>query len=639
MPSFGDLEVLDQLDNADFLNSSTRIRRFKGSKKNAHTFPRSKGNRISQWPRMRFVRAVDIFNPTEEVNRMIQEEKSKQEATRSRELVNNNEVSEIKHSYSPKKPGTHPDVVLFKPVRYNGTSREDKEPSHIHGNIHEDVPVSKPENELKENHSSSITLNTPRSQELPKREGSQKENISETKREAQKTSEKHFGREKPYVLSDTDENLPDEDSTDTDLKFSMNKFANLSMNSENDEDDESMEGDDDIESINAESADENELSFSMDSDLLNDQNDEDYDYDDEVLANVLAETENLEDEEVNALLNSVFDDSDDSEIEAYLSVGDTGVNDFTLYDYDSDDEPYQRTTQEPSKEFTKKGNKKKEKPKKASKKETRAQRKLERKAGKSVANRLASAYDVDDDIAQELEMYSHLQEQWIKDHQKKAKKRNEREEKRAQGLLGKKSSKKLAKKAAASEKGSDPDSPTLSKADHAFIMDAYKRMQQLSLSGVDEVSLPACPKYVRRLVHELANRLNLRSQSYGSGKKRYTVLSKTPRFNSLDINSASLTRILHRVQLSVGKRSGIPGKPGKKPNIMLASKRTVSSATKLYEGQVVGGDAPEITRANPGRRMLERLGWYAGKGLGHPENEGSHESLRAIVKTSRSGLG
>ncbi|WBW72562.1 R3H and G-patch domain protein Sqs1 [Schizosaccharomyces osmophilus] len=644
MQSFGDLEVLDQLDDADFLNSSTRIRRFKGSKKNAHTFPRSKGTRISQWPRMRFVRAVDIFNPTEEVNRMIEEEKSKRNATSDFSgLEYKSKASEEEHPYVQKTPGVHQDVVLFKPIRNNIISREDKEPSHAQKNIHEDATVYKPvtvtEKQSEEKHTPRIALDSPRSHKPHKAKGLQKENMDGKNKKAHKNSDKRFGREKPYILSDTEDNLPDEDSTDTELKFSMNKFADLSMLSETDEDDESMEGDEDIESTNAESTDENGSSSHENSDLLNDQHDQDYEYDDEELANVLAETENLEDEEVNALLASVFNDSDDSEIEAYLSVGDTGANDFTLYDYDSEEEPYQKAPPKALLKPSKKDNKKKEKSKKVSKKERKAQGKLERKAGKSITNRLASAYDVDEDIAQELEMYSDLQEQWIKDHQKKAKKRNEREEKRAQGLLGKKSSKKLAKKAAASDKGSDPDSPTLSKADHDFIMHAYKRMQQLCLSGVDEVSLPACRKYVRRLVHEIANRLNLRSQSYGSGKKRYTVLSKTPRFNSSDINSTSLTRILHRVQLSVEKRSGISGKPGRKPNIMLASKRTVTSATKLYEGQVVGGDAPEITRANPGRRMLERLGWYAGKGLGHPENEGSHESLRAIVKTSRSGLG
>ncbi|EPY49299.1 R3H and G-patch domain-containing protein [Schizosaccharomyces cryophilus OY26] len=659
MPSYGDLEVLDQLDDADFLNSSTRIRRFKGSRKNGHNFTHSKGTRISQWPRMKFVRAVDIFNPTEEVNRMIEEEKRKRDTTS--DFAGSERLNSAHQKEQPRfkqSSEIHEDIVLFKPIRNNNISgREDnirekresvqsqktlhekdaipenREPVHMKKNIYENININEPEivsdkneNEMlskkSEEPPTSTTASDSRRPSKPKR--LQKENMNEADTQTLKSSNRPYWREKPYIVSDSYDDLPDDESTDSDIKFNINKFANLSMLSDNDEN-ESME-EEEVESIKAEST-EDDLFYREDSDLLDNQRQHDYEYNDEELANILAETENLEDEEVNALLASVFDASDDSEIEAYLSVKDTGANDFTIYDYDSDDEPYQKAASETLSKSFQKDRKKNQKPKKMSKEERKAQRKLERQAGKSITNRLASSFDVDEDIAQELEMYSDLQEQWMKDRKKKAKKRNEREEKRAQGLLGKKSSKKLAKKAA-SEKNSDPDSPTLSKVDHDFIMYAYKRMQELSLSGVDEISLPACP-----------NRLNLRSQSYGSGKKRYTVLSKTPRFNSSGLNSASLTRLLHRVQLSVGKRSEISGKPGKKPGLIVASKRTVTSATKVFEGQVVGGDAPEITRANPGRRMLERLGWFAGKGLGHPENEGSRESLRAIVKTSRSGLG
>ena len=58
----------------------------------------------------------------------------------------------------------------------------------------------------------------------------------------------------------------------------------------------------------------------------------------------------------------------------------------------------------------------------------------------------------------------------------------------------------------------------------------------------------------------------------------------------------------------------------------------------ITEGQVVGEDAPEIGSDNVGRRMLEKLGWNTGQGLGAQGNKGIQEPILAKVKKSKSGL-
>ncbi|AGO10264.1 AaceriABL192Cp [[Ashbya] aceris (nom. inval.)] len=58
----------------------------------------------------------------------------------------------------------------------------------------------------------------------------------------------------------------------------------------------------------------------------------------------------------------------------------------------------------------------------------------------------------------------------------------------------------------------------------------------------------------------------------------------------------------------------------------------------VREGAIVGGDAPSIGQDNVGRRLLEKLGWTHGEGLGIHGNKGISEPLMARVKKNRSGL-
>lgn len=52
----------------------------------------------------------------------------------------------------------------------------------------------------------------------------------------------------------------------------------------------------------------------------------------------------------------------------------------------------------------------------------------------------------------------------------------------------------------------------------------------------------------------------------------------------------------------------------------------------------MGEDAPEIGTDNIGRRMLEKLGWSRGQGLGAHGNEGISEPIFAKIKKNKSGL-
>lgn len=74
-----------------------------------------------------------------------------------------------------------------------------------------------------------------------------------------------------------------------------------------------------------------------------------------------------------------------------------------------------------------------------------------------------------------------------------------------------------------------------------------------------------------------------------------------------------------------------PGKKGK------GKGEAAGPGPHLREGDIVGEKAPEIGQENIGRRLLEKLGWKYGEGLGM-NNHGINEPVVARVKKSKLGL-
>lgn len=138
----------------------------------------------------------------------------------------------------------------------------------------------------------------------------------------------------------------------------------------------------------------------------------------------------------------------------------------------------------------------------------------------------------------------------------------------------------------------------------------------------------------RKIVHGIANAFKLKSKSDGTGKKRFPVLTKTPRtksytestFNAMAFRSSS--QFLPRPDVKHSGRKGARGMGG------------FNMASVSYrEGDVVGGSAPELGVENRGRAMLEKMGWSTGDALGALNNKGILQPVTHIVKTSKAGLG
>jgi hypothetical protein len=146
-------------------------------------------------------------------------------------------------------------------------------------------------------------------------------------------------------------------------------------------------------------------------------------------------------------------------------------------------------------------------------------------------------------------------------------------------------------------------------------------------------------KQRRKMVHELANVVSLKSQSKGNGQARFPILvktSRTPGYTRKTISKVdellSGRKLNRRLFKSWGQDSSTPPK----------AKRGGASGgpgVSYMDGDVVGGSAPEIGAENRGRAMLEKMGWSTGTALGATNNKGILLPVAHVVKNTRAGLG
>lgn len=133
------------------------------------------------------------------------------------------------------------------------------------------------------------------------------------------------------------------------------------------------------------------------------------------------------------------------------------------------------------------------------------------------------------------------------------------------------------------------------------------------------LTLPPMDASARKIIHELANKFNIKSKSAGHGETRRPSLYRTKR--TVRYSEPSFEQVFARAgrryfprldQKGKATRGGGGGGGG-----MGRSGRGINhSAFTLKDGEVVGGGAPELDQGNKGRAMLEKMGWSTGMALG-----------------------
>jgi hypothetical protein len=239
----------------------------------------------------------------------------------------------------------------------------------------------------------------------------------------------------------------------------------------------------------------------------------------------------------------------------------------------------------------------------------------------SLRNKTKGKQRASDLSLSDSELELQLEQAWRNDREKKKTRKQKREELRAGGLLG--------------QSANAPD--LRAKYSSGFDVDDLRsEMRSFLLSSKESLSLPPMSKHYRKVVHDMAGALSLKSQSRGKGSSRFPMLyktSRTPKHTQKTI--AQVEKILSKSQFS---HRGPKTRSQNNKKLAKASRGPTSSVSYM-EGDVVGASAPEIGAENKGRAMLERMGWSLGTPLGAINNKGILLPVAHVVKNSKAGLG
>ncbi|KAL7951165.1 hypothetical protein V8C42DRAFT_303268 [Trichoderma barbatum] len=233
---------------------------------------------------------------------------------------------------------------------------------------------------------------------------------------------------------------------------------------------------------------------------------------------------------------------------------------------------------------------------------------LRRRKGKGRRLQLLTE-DLDSDLEEKL------QAAYSNDRQKKAQRKKEREELRAMGLLGKRGQVDLR-----------------AKYSTGITMSQVAEEVKTFLVGAQEIlNLPPMDKRTRKMVHELANKFNIKSKSIGAGEQRRPVLYRTKKTT---YKEATFEQAVMRIKRQYSHSSS----QSSKQNRLKPAGRS-DAGTSYRDGEVIGASAPELGTGNRGRTMLEKMGWSTGTPLGTSDNQGILQPVSQTMKRTRAGLG
>ncbi|KAF3058977.1 Protein SQS1 [Trichoderma lentiforme] len=241
---------------------------------------------------------------------------------------------------------------------------------------------------------------------------------------------------------------------------------------------------------------------------------------------------------------------------------------------------------------------------------------LRRKKGKGRRLQLLG-----DDIDSDLE--EQLQSAFNNDRLKKAQRKKEREELRAMGLLGKKGQVDLrAKYSTGITMGQ------VAEEVKTFLLGSQETHVYHSTFKV--LNLPPMDKRTRKMVHDLANKFDIKSKSIGAGEQRRPVLYRTKKTT---YREAAFEQAVTRIKRQYSR----PSQPSKQSRQKPSGRN--DAGTSYRDGEVIGASAPELGSGNRGRNMLEKMGWSTGTPLGASDNQGILHPVSQTMKRTRAGLG
>lgn len=142
-------------------------------------------------------------------------------------------------------------------------------------------------------------------------------------------------------------------------------------------------------------------------------------------------------------------------------------------------------------------------------------------------------------------------------------------------------------------------------------------------------------KHARKMIHDLANKFNIKSKSIGNADTRRPTLYRTKR--TQQYSAASFDQAVNRMNRRYFPR--LDARRGQGAPRTVGFGRTSMAAATVQDGEIVGATAPELGIENRGRTMLEKMGWSKGTALGATDNKGILQPVSHAMKRSKAGLG
>ncbi|SCV00053.1 LAME_0G07228g1_1 [Lachancea meyersii CBS 8951] len=148
------------------------------------------------------------------------------------------------------------------------------------------------------------------------------------------------------------------------------------------------------------------------------------------------------------------------------------------------------------------------------------------------------------------------------------------------------------------------------------------------------MSFPPFDPHGNKTVMSFADAYYMKGKKMGKAGKTFVMVEKVKRTKWALPNYNYVGQLLNRRRIFMR----IDVRRPREEHQIFDKMGSGKAKFQVKEGEIVGEDAPEIGTDNIGRRMLEKLGWSSGQGLGAHGNQGISEPIFAKVKKSKSGL-
>lgn len=154
---------------------------------------------------------------------------------------------------------------------------------------------------------------------------------------------------------------------------------------------------------------------------------------------------------------------------------------------------------------------------------------------------------------------------------------------------------------------------------------------------MSSLTLTPMDAHARKIIHEVANKLNIKSKSTGKADSRRPTLYRTGR--TVSYTESKFNQVFNQVNRRYFPRLDGKGKRSQRPPPIRSGGGSGNAAASYQEGEIVGAAAPELGSGNRGRAMLEKMGWSSGTALGTDDNKGILQPVAQTMKKSKAGLG